>query len=212
MNKFRNVIIWPDVQLAKDCQIEDYCIIGERPLIKKDQKIKTDIGKRALIRSHTVVYAGNIIGDDFTTGHGVLLREDNKIGNNVSIGSGSVVEHHVIIGHNVRCHSKVFIPEFSVLEDDCWLGPNVVLTNAFHPKCSKVKECLKGPTIGKNAKIGASCTILPGVKIGENSLIGAGSVVVKDVPANSVAVGNPAKIIKKVDELKCPFNLIEKPY
>lgn len=212
MNKFRNVIIWPDVQLAKDCYIGDYCIIGERPLAKKDQKIKTIIGKQTLIRSHTIIYAGNIIGDGFSTGHNVLIRENNKIGSQVSIGSGSVVEHHVIIGCNVRCHSQVFIPEFSILEDNCWLGPNVVLTNAFHPKCVKVKECLKGPTIGRNAKIGANSTILPAVKIGENSLIGAGSVVVKDVPAGWVAVGNPAKIIKKVNQLKCPFNLIEKPY
>jgi len=207
-----NITMFPNVKLGKNHLILDYSIIGVPPKGIKKGELETVIGDNSCIRSHTVIYAGNKIGANFQTGHHVMIRELNEIGNNVSIGTNSVVEHHIKIGNNVRVHSNAFIPEFTVLKDGVWIGPNVVLTNAYHPLCPKAKECLKGPTIHKNAKIGANATILPDIKIGANSLIGAGSVVVKDVPDGVVVAGNPAKIIKKVKNLTCPYNLILHPY
>jgi acetyltransferase-like isoleucine patch superfamily enzyme len=154
-----------------------------------------------MIRSHTVIYAGNVIGDDFQTGHGVLVREDNEIGNHVSIGSHSIVEHHVKIGNDVRLHSDVFVPEFSILEDGCWLGPHVVITNSRYPYAPNSKENLRGAHIKRGAKIGANATLLPGVMIGENALVGAGAVVTKDVPDGAVVVGNPAHIVNRISEI-----------
>lgn len=148
-----------------------------------------------------MIYAGNQIGKNFQTGHGALVRESNQIGDDVSIGSGAIVEHHSQIGNGVRMQSHVFVPEYSVLEDGCWLGPNVVLTNAKYPRSPRVKENLVGPTIGKNAKLGANVTVLPGVHIGADCLIGAGTVVVNDVPPGSVVVGNPGRVIKEITEL-----------
>jgi acetyltransferase-like isoleucine patch superfamily enzyme len=148
-----------------------------------------------------VIYAGNVIGKNFQTGNKVNIRESNQIGNDVSIGTLSVVEHHVQIADHVRIHTQVFVPEFSVLEEGCWLGPNVVLTNAKYPLSPGVKDQLVGPVIRRGAKIGANVTILPGVVIGENALVGAGSVVAKDVPAGAVVVGNPARVIRKISEL-----------
>ncbi|MCI0476408.1 MAG: N-acetyltransferase, partial [Anaerolineales bacterium] len=136
------------------------------------------------------------------TGHGALVREENHIGNNVSIGSHTIVEHHVTIGNNVRLHSNVFVPEFSILEDDCWIGPNVVITNARYPRSRNVKEQLRGATIRRGAKIGANATILPGVVIGENALVGAGAVVTRDVPEGAVVVGNPARVVKQIEEIE----------
>jgi acetyltransferase-like isoleucine patch superfamily enzyme len=148
-----------------------------------------------------VIYAGNRIGENFQTGNKVNIRESNEIGNNVSIGTLSVIEHHVRIGNGVRMHSQVFVPEFTVIEDDAWLGPNVVITNAKYPLSPGVKDTLAGPLVKKGAKIGANSTILPGIVIGENALVGAGSVVVKDVPPGAVVIGNPARVIKYIDEL-----------
>jgi hypothetical protein len=96
-----------------------------------------------------------VIGRNSQTGHRVLIREKNRIGNDVSIGSNSCIEHHIKIEDRVRIHSQVFIAEFSVLEEGCWIGPKAVFTNAYHPLCPKVKECLRGPTIKRGAKIGA---------------------------------------------------------
>jgi acetyltransferase-like isoleucine patch superfamily enzyme len=78
--------------------------------------------------------------------------------------------------------------------------------------CPKYKECKGGVTVRRLVRIGAHSTLLPGVTIGENTLIGAGSVVVRDIPANSVAAGCPARVIKSIDELKCDPGFFEKPY
>lgn len=194
-------IIKKNVQLGSGTVVEDFCIIGVPPMKTEEGELETLIGSGSHIRSHTVIYAGNRIGENFQTGNKVNIRELNRIGKNVSIGTLSVIEHHIEIHDGVRIHSQVFVPEYSILEESAWLGPNVVLTNARYPVSPGAKKSLKGPVIKKNAKIGANVTILPGVVIGENSLIGAGSVVVSDIPDGVVAVGNPARIIKKLSEL-----------
>ena len=196
-----NSRIYENVQIGENSLIGDFVVIGVPPKGKKDGELKTIIGRNAVIRSHSVIYAGNKIGDDFQTGHGVLVREENTIGDRVSIGTGSVIEHHIKIGDGVRIHSNAFIPEFSELQSDCWVGPNVVLTNAMYPLSKNVKQELRGPVVMSLAKIGANSTLLPGVVIGVDALVGAGSVVTKEVPSGKVVAGNPAKIIKDIKDL-----------
>ena len=204
--------IYPNVVIEEGAEIGEFCIIGLPPKGKAPGELETRIGANAVIRSHTVIYAGNVIGDNFNSGHGALIREDNQIGHDVSIGSHTVIEHHLEIQDGVRIHSQAFVPEFTVLEKGCWIGPNVVFTNALHPQCKRVKDCLKGATVKSGAKIGANSTILPDITIGEMALVGAGSVVVRDVPPKVVVAGAPAKVIKNVAELTCPYDLCERPY
>ncbi len=193
--------VFENVTLGQGTVVEDFCIVGTPPRGSRDGELPTTIGDGSVIRSHTVIYAGNVIGRNFQTGNKVNIRESNRIGNNVSVGTLSVVEHHVEIADNVRIHTQAFIPEFSVLEEGCWIGPNVVLTNAKYPLSPGVKDQLAGPIIRKGAKIGANATLLPGVVVGEGALVGAGSVVVRDVPAGAVVAGNPARVIRQLSEL-----------
>jgi len=210
INEF--IYIYPDVRIGSGHRIEMFSIIGKPAEGNQEEKRATVIGVNAVIRSHTVIYDGNRIGDNLQTGHHVMIREMNTIGDNVSIGTKSVVEHHVTIGNNVRLHTSVFVPEFSTLEDGCWLGPNVTVTNVLHPLCPKAKVCVKGATIKRNARIGANATLLPDITIGENALVGSGSVVVKDVAPNTVVAGVPAREVKEIKDLTCPYNLIDHPY
>lgn len=192
------IVRYPGVELAEPATLGAFVVLG---MPASGDPLPTRIGAHANIRSHTVIYAGNIIGAHFQTGHGVLVRESNQIGDRVSIGSHSVIEHHVQIGNGVRIHSQAFVPEFTVLEDDCWIGPCVCLTNARYPRSPGVKEALRGATIGKQAKIGAGAIVLPGVSIGARALVGAGAVVTHDVPQGAVVAGSPARILKSIADI-----------
>ena len=194
-------IVYPNVQLGDNVEIGAFCIIGEGSIAHSDIT-DTFIGEGAVIRSHTIIYRGNRIGKDFRSGHHVVLREENHIGDDVSVGSLSCIEHHVTIKNGVRIHSQAFIPEFCILEEEVWIGPNVVLTNAKYPRSRNVKKQLTGVIVKKQAKIGANVTVLPGKILGENSLIGSGSVVTKDTEYGSVMAGNPAKKMANIDDIK----------
>ena len=186
-------VIAPHVILGKNVVIEDFCLIG----LSGPTDQQTVIGDFAIIRSHTVIYSGNIIGNYFQTGHKANLRECNRIGQGVSIGTMSVVEHHVVIEDEVRIHSQAFIPEFSHLKKKCWIGPNVVLTNAKYPQSENAKKNLEGCEIGEEARIGANSTLLPGIRIGAKTLVGAGSVVTSSFEAGIIIAGNPARLLRK---------------
>src|SRR2546428_4192646 len=171
-------IIYPGVVWGGAYTLGPFVIVGQAPRGHQPGDLATRIGAGAYINSHTVIYAGNIIGANLRVGHGVLIREQNEIGDDVSIGSGSNVEHHVRIGHRVRLHSNVFVPELSVLEDDCWLGPNVVVTNARYPATPTTKEELAGVYIAHATNNGPNTNILPRAPFRTQSLAGAGAVVI----------------------------------
>jgi len=170
------------------------------------------IGDNAIIRSHSVLYSGTMIGNNFQTGHGALIREGNVIGNNVSVGSHTIIERENRIGDEVRIHSNCFIPEFVVIEDKVWIGPSVTILNVLHPPCPRFEDCAKSVHIKRNAKIGGGVIIGPRITIGRNSLIGMGSVVTRDIPDNVLAFGNPARVIKSIDQLTCELEYFKMPY
>jgi acetyltransferase-like isoleucine patch superfamily enzyme len=202
MTVHESAVIYPNVHLGSGSVVDPFVLLGRPPRGAREGDLPLVIGVGATIRSHSVIYAGTRIGSDFQVGHGALIREHTEIGDSCSVGSGSVVEFRVKMGNRVRLHSRVFVPEYSVLEDDCWLGPNVVVTNAKYPAAARSKETLQGVTICLGAIIGANSTLLPGVTIGAGALVGAGSVVVKSVPPRVVVVGNPARVIAQTGDIR----------
>jgi len=120
-----------------------------------------------------------------------------KIGSNCKIESFVYIEEGVVIGDNCKIKPHVFIPTGVKIGNNVLVGPGVVFTN---DKYATVKDGWKlyHSTVGDWATIGAGSVIVPGVKIGSHAMIGAGAVVTKDIPANSLAYGNPARVMGKV--------------
>jgi acetyltransferase-like isoleucine patch superfamily enzyme len=208
----RQCVVFDGVRIGKRSLVHDFVVLGFPPRGKKDGELCTEIGESAVIRPFTTIYAGTRIGDSLETGQGASIREDNLILDNVSVGTNTVLEFGNRIGRNVRIHSSCFL-EMVTVEEDVFIGPGVVFTDDPHPMgCPRYKECLGGVTVKRLARIGAGSIILPGVVIGSNSLVGAGSLVVKDVPDDTVVAGHPARVMKTVDQLVCPPGFFEKPY
>lgn len=137
---------------------------------------------------------------DFVNLYGCEIDEGSKIGAFVEIQKG------VKIGKNCKISTHTFICEGVLIEDNVFVGHNVSFINDKHPRATNPDGSLQTeadwkvvPTVvKKGASIGTSATILCGVTIGENAIVGAGSVVTKDVPANSIVAGVPAKLRKPV--------------
>ena len=193
--------------------IDPSATLGERPS-RPVAELTLCIGDRACIRSGSVIYAGSIIGTDFTTGHNVVIREENHIGDQVSVWGSSTVDYGCTIGNNVKIHTCVYVAQFTVIEDDVFLAPGVVIANDPHPGCPRARDCMRGPTIRRGAQVGVNVTLLPFITVGEMALIGAGSVVTKDVPPRALVYGNPARVVGTIDDLRCVVDppLVERPY
>jgi len=160
------------------------------------------LGDGARLRSGTVIYDGSEIGTGLQTGHNVVIREENCIGDDVSIWSNTVVDYGCRVGDRVKIHCNNYIPQYTVIEDDVFIAPGCSFANDVHPGCS-CSATMRGPVLRRGARIGAGCTILPGVEVGEFALVGAGSVVTRDVPPHTVVAGSPARVLRATTELRC---------
>jgi acetyltransferase-like isoleucine patch superfamily enzyme len=160
------------------------------------------LGPDAHLRSGTVLYSGSTIGARFSTGHHVVVREQCRIGDDVSVWSGSVIDYGCSIGTGVKIHCNCYIAQYTDIGDGAFLAPGVTIANDLYPGSAASEELMSGPSIGAGAHIGVNVTILPFVRIGAGALVGAGATVTRDLPDGSVAFGNPAVVHGSVDGLR----------
>ena len=149
-----------------------------------------------------VVDEGAVIGEGTAIWHFSHICSGAVIGENCSLGQNVLVADNASIGNNVKVQNNVAIYGGVIVEDDVFLGPSSVLTNVTNPRTQVNRKSLYEKTlIMKGATIGANATIVCGVTVGRYALIGSGTVVTKDVPDYALVIGNPGKIVGKVDKL-----------
>ncbi|MCI0513771.1 N-acetyltransferase [candidate division KSB1 bacterium] len=135
-----------------------------------------------------------------------------EIGDNTKIGTFVEIQKGAKIGKNCKISSHTFICEGVTIEDDVFIGHNVTFINDAYPRATNPTGQLQTeadwvcvPTlIQHGASIGSSSTLLCGITVGEQAIVGAGSVVTKDVPPYTIVAGNPARILRKINEEKRP--------
>jgi acetyltransferase-like isoleucine patch superfamily enzyme len=148
-----------------------------------------------------------VLGDDVRI-FGFVNLYGCTIGSHCKIGTFVEIQKGVRVGNRVKISSHSFICEGVDLEDDVFVGHGVMFTNDLYPRATAASGGLQTeadwqviPTVVKRgASLGSNVTILCGVTIGEGAIVGAGSVVTRNVPAHTIVAGNPARVLRSVDE------------
>jgi UDP-2-acetamido-3-amino-2,3-dideoxy-glucuronate N-acetyltransferase len=122
-----------------------------------------------------------------------------RVGADCNVCDHTYIEGDVVVGDRVTIKSGVYLWDGLRVEDDVFLGPQATFTNDRFPR-SKQSFAAPETRIRRGASIGAGAVILPGITVGERAMVGAGAVVTKDVPAFAVVVGNPARVVRMLDQ------------
>ena len=162
-----------------------------------------NISNKIFVHESSYIDDNVVIGEDTKIWHFSHVQKDTKIGSGCTIGQNVNIASNVSVGNYVKIQNNVSVYEGVELHDYVFCGPSMVFTNIKLPR-SEFPQNDSGlflkTIVKKSASIGANATIVCGITIGEYALIGSGAVVTKDVPPYSLVVGNPGRVICKVDK------------
>jgi acetyltransferase-like isoleucine patch superfamily enzyme len=144
--------------------------------------------------------ASSSIGEGTNIWQFSVVLEGAIIGANCNVCAHTFIENNVVIGNDVTIKSGVYLWDGITVEDNVFIGPNATFTNDKFPRSKKYPDSFPHTLVKKNASIGANATILPAIVLGEGCMVGAGAVVTRNVPDNAVVMGNPAKVVRFLDE------------
>jgi acetyltransferase-like isoleucine patch superfamily enzyme len=158
---------------------------------------ETVIGPGCIIRSHSVIYSFVSAGARLITGHGAVIREHTTIGDRCVFGTYASCDGYTRIGDDVQVGQYAQLSQAARIGSGCFIGGHTVFSDN-RMAIRAVEHDLFGAVVDDYVRIGLACVILPGVTIGADAVVGAGSVVTKDVPARSVAAGNPCRVLREL--------------
>jgi acetyltransferase-like isoleucine patch superfamily enzyme len=203
-------VVYPETLLGESTTIGDHAVVGKLPALsprsttRQTELPPAEIGDGTIISTGAIVFAGAKIGKRVIVGDQACIRERVTIGDDVVIGRGVLIENDTTIGAGSKIQANAYITNYSTVEEQVFIAPGVLTTNDnFMGRTERRHALMQGPTIRRGARVGGGAVLCPAVEIGEEAYVGAGAVVIKDVPARTVVVGNPARILRDVpdDEL-----------
>ncbi len=149
---------------------------------------------------HTAEVHSTRVSDSTNIWQHVVVLEGAVIGSNCNICGHTFIENDVVIGNSVTVKNGVYLWDGTTLEDNVFVGPNATFTNDKNPRSKRFQTEVARTVVKKGASIGAGAVLVGPLTIGEYAMVGAGAVVTRDVPAYSLVVGNPAKVVGKVNK------------
>jgi acetyltransferase-like isoleucine patch superfamily enzyme len=202
-----SAVVYPGTVLGEGCRILDHAVVGKQPVLsprstaRREPLPPVELGAGTVVSAGAIVFAGSRIGERVIVADQACVRERVEIGDDTVVGRGALVENDTTIGARAVIQANAYVTAYSTLEDDVFLAPCVVTTNDnFMGRTERRHALRRGPTIRRGARIGGGAVLLPGIEVGEEAFVGAGAVVLRDVPARAVVVGNPARRIRDVSD------------
>jgi acetyltransferase-like isoleucine patch superfamily enzyme len=199
--------VYPGTVLGEGVKVLEGAVVGKQPTLsprstaKREPLPPTVLGDGTIVSTGAIVFAGSQVGARVILGDQSCVRERVQVGDDVVLGRGSLIENDTSVGARTKIQAGAYITAYSMLEDDVFIAPCVVTTNDnFMGRTERRHDLIKGPTIRRGARIGGGAIICPAVEIGEEAFVGAGAVVTKDVPPRMLVVGNPARVLRAVND------------
>jgi len=209
------VVIFPGTRIGSGVTIQDFAVIGKMPRTSKVATLgaqaidaETTIEDGATIGTGAIVYAGCRIGRDAFIGDKASMRENCSVGASSVVGRGVNLEFHVTIGCRCLIFTGSYLSENTVLEDDVFIGARVCTASGTVMSHRRDIPCeSRGPVIRAGARVGTGASLHPGITVGREAVVALGAVVFDNVPEATLVLGNPARVVKKVD----PSEFIKTP-
>jgi acetyltransferase-like isoleucine patch superfamily enzyme len=199
--------VYPGTVLGEGVKVLEGAVVGKQPTLsprstaKREPLPPAELGDGTIVSTGAIVFAGSQVGARVILGDQSCVRERVQVGDDVVLGRGSLIENDTSIGARTKIQAGAYITAYSTLEDDVFIAPCVVTTNDnFMGRTERRHDLIKGPTIRRGARIGGGAILCPAVEIGEEAFVGAGAVVTKDVPSRMLVVGNPARVLRAVND------------
>ncbi len=213
-----NVVIHAGSEIGDNVRIDDNTVIGKKPLSSPRSIFKVPegleparIGSFCQIGANVVIYVQCEIGERNLIADLATIRENVTIGDLNIIGRNVAIENYVSIGSRNKFETNCYITAYSEVEDYCFVAPCVATSNDnYMARDPERFKHFKGVTMKTGSRIGVNATILPGKVIEEDGVVAGGAVVSRDVPAQKIVLGSPAKPLREVPETQLLKNNLDK--